>query len=456
VTARSGLVLPTRDDPTLRGASEVLGGPAGVRIAPVRRWWTPLRILLTLAALTMALGVFEREPCQAHAWSRSDGQQYAHACYSDIPQLYRERGFAEGDWPYLDSGNYQPLEYPVLTGFFMQVAAVITRPLAAAGIDARAVRFYDVNAVMLGIAGLVIVGATMLLAGRRPWDAAAVAASPLVALDGTINWDLFAVALTALGMVAWARRRPACAGMWLGLAVSAKLYPLVLLVPLACLCLRTRQTAAFGRTLGAAATAWAAVNVPIALLAPAAWQEFYTFNAQRGADFGSIWFTLDKAGHPVGDLNLVSGALTVAGLGVVGLLALRAPTRPRLASLAFLAVAVFVMTNKVWSPQYDLWLLPLAALARPRWRDLLIWQAGSAVYFVGVWLYLLSGYDRGLSQGGYDVLLLLRLVCLLWLVGVVIRDVLDPRRDPVRATGSDDPAGGVFDGAVERREVVAI
>jgi uncharacterized membrane protein len=402
----------------------------------------------------MALGVVEREPCHTHAWSRADGQQYAHACYSDIPQLYRERGFAEGARPYLDANNYQPLEYPVLTGLFMEAGALITRPLAGPGIDARAVRYYDVNAVLLAIMGLVIVGATMLLSGRRPWDAAAVAASPLLALDGTINWDLFAAALAAVGMVAWARRRPGWAGIWLGLAVSAKLYPVVLLVPLGFLCLRTRQSAAFGRTLAGAAVAWAAVNLPIAVLAPDAWKEFYTFNAQRGADFGSIWFALDKAGYPVGDLNLISGAVTVAGLGAVGLLAVRAPTRPRLASLAFLAVAVFVMANKVWSPQYDLWLLPLAALARPRWRDLVIWQAGGAVYFVGVWLYLLAGYDRGLSQGGYDALLLVHLFCLLWLVGVVVRDVLDPRRDPVRATGADDPAGGVFDGAADRGAVV--
>jgi uncharacterized membrane protein len=443
-TTAAGVVAPTRDDPTLLAASEVLGGPAGRRIAPARRWWNPLRVVLALAALTMALGVVERAPCQAHAWSRSDGRQYAHACYSDIPQLYRERGFAQGDRPYLDSGSYQPLEYPVLTGFFMQVAAVITRPLAGAGIDARAVRFYDVNAVLLGLAGLVLVGATLQLAGRRPWDAALVAASPVLALDGTINWDLFAAALAAVGMVAWARRRPGWAGVWLGLAVSAKLYPLVLLVPLGCLALRTRQVAAFGRTVGYAAAAWAAVNLPIALLAPTAWKEFYTFNDHRGADFGSIWFALGKAGHPVGDLNLVTGALTVAGLAAVGVLALGAPTRPRLASLAFLAVAVFVMASKVWSPQYDLWLLPLAALARPRWRDLVIWQAGAVVYFVGVWLYLLNGYDRGLSQGGYDVLLLLRLACLLWLFAVVVRDVLDPTCDPVRATGADDPAAGLF------------
>jgi uncharacterized membrane protein len=414
--------------------------------------------MLALATLMMALGVLERGPCREHAWSRSDGAQYAHACYSDLPHLYRERGFAQGDRPYLDPGNHrsgehQQLEYPVLTGAFMQVAAMITRPFGGS-VDARAVRFYDVNALMLGIAGLVAVAATVLTAGRRPWDAALFAASPVLALDAAVNWDLLAVALTALALAAWARRAPGWAGVWLGLATSAKLYPLVLFVPLAFLCLRTRNRAALLRVLAGAGLAWTAVNLPVALAAPSGWREFYTFNAHRGADFGSIWFALEKSGHPVPALNLVSGALTAAGLLGVGLLGRFAPRRPRLAQLAFLAVAVFVIANKVWSPQFALWLLPLAALARPRWRDLLIWQAGEVTYFLGVWWYLLSGYDRGLSQGGYDALLVIRLLALLWLVGVVVRDVWDPRHDPVRLSGSDDPSGGLFEGASDRLVVV--
>jgi len=71
----------------------------------------------------------------------------------------------------------RPLEYPVLTGAFMQVAAEIVKPLAGAGIDVRAVRFYDVNAVLLGLAALVAVAATMGLAGRRTVGRGPVAAS---------------------------------------------------------------------------------------------------------------------------------------------------------------------------------------------------------------------------------------------------------------------------------------
>jgi hypothetical protein len=40
---------------------------------------------------------------------------------------------------------------------------------------------------------------------------------------------------------------------------------------------------------------------------------------------------------------------------------------------------------------------------------------------------------------------LCRLVTLVVLVGYVVRDILVPARDAVRADGSDDPDGGVFD-----------
>jgi uncharacterized membrane protein len=252
-------------------------------------------------------------------------------------------------------------------------------------------------------------------------------------------------------MLAWARGKPLAAGIWIGLAVSAKLYPVVILLPLAMLCLRARRVAAFRSTVLGAVGAWLVVNVPVALAAPSDWWEFYRFNSDRGAEFGSIWFALDRAGHAVPALNVVSAGLTLLGLLAVAGLAMLAPTRPRVMQLAFLSVAVFILFNKVWSPQYMLWLLPLAVLARPRWRDLLIWQAGEAVYFFAVWYYLLGGYDRGLPQDAYTVALMIRFAALAWFVAVVVRDVLEPECDPVRLGSDEDPAAGVLRREVPRR-----
>ena len=133
------------------------------------------------------------------------------------------------------------------------------------------------------------------------------------------------------------------------------------------------------------------------------------------------------------------------------MLTLYAPRRPRFAQLAFLVVALFILTNKVYSPQYVLWLMPLAALARPRWRDFLIWQACEVMYFLGIWLYLAyTGNDdkhQGLPLEGYQLAIVLHLLGTLYLCAVVVRDILMPERDVVRRDGDDDPSGGVLDRA---------
>ncbi len=78
-------------------------------------------------------------------------------------------------------------------------------------------------------------------------------------------------------------------------------------------------------------------------------------------------------------------ALLCLGIAV---LTLSAPRRPRLAQICFLALAAFMMTNKVWSPQFVLWLVPFAVLARPNWKPLALWQVAECWYFFAIWLYL--------------------------------------------------------------------
>jgi uncharacterized membrane protein len=138
-----------------------------------------------------------------------------------------------------------------------------------------------------------------------------------------------------------------------------------------------------------------------------------------------------------------------------------APRRPRLAQLIFLATAAFLLTNKVWSPQYVVWLVPLVVLARPRLGSYLIWQVAEVGYFYAIWAYLIyinNIYNPasppapgGIGPGLYFTALLARFVTVLLLCALVVRDILRPDRDAVRADGeTDDPAGGVLDGAADR------
>ncbi|MFB6713477.1 glycosyltransferase family 87 protein [Streptomyces sp. NPDC056237] len=447
------VVRPTHQDEIAEAGSELIGGRSGRWTRLGTTALTPVGVIALVAVGMFALGMVQKLPCYNWAWFRGAGSQYTHACYSDIPHLYVARGFSDGLVPYFDrlAGDMQYLEYPVLTGVFMQIASWLT---PGGDVQHREQMYWMVNAGMLMICAVIIAVCVARTHRRRPWDGLLVALAPAFALTATINWDLLAVALTAAAMLMWSRKRALAFGVLIGLATAAKLYPLLLLGPVLVLCWRAGKWREFGlATLGAAGS-WLVVNLPVMIFAPEGWSKFYSFSEERGIDFGSFWLIItQRTGMSIETptVNHVSELLMVLLCAGIAALTLTAPRRPRFAQLVFLVVAAFILVNKVYSPQYVLWLIPLAVLARPRWRDFLIWQACEVMYFLGIWMYLAyttSGdKHQGLPTEGYQLAIALHLLGTLYLCAVVVRDILVPERDVVRRDGSDDPSGGVLDGS---------
>jgi uncharacterized membrane protein len=444
-------------------ASEAVGGPWG-RYAVTGRalFWTPLRICLLFTTAVLALAWIKQAPCSTGNWA--GWVQYTHFCYSDAVPLFGLHHLDIGALPYLDAA----VEYPVLTGGFMAAAAALARAYdraaEAVGLlpDVPAVQsYYVVTCLLLSVCAVLVTRAVLGLSGRRPWDAAMIGLSPLMFVHAFTNWDLFAVALAMLGMWAWARQRPVLAGVLLGLGIAAKLYPALLLGALFLLCLRAGRLAVWLRTAVAADVAWLVVNAPVAALASENWSRFFRLNSSRPADPDTIWNMLLHAsgeqlfdgplvaGHSPTVLNAVVAVVLLLLVAGCAWLTLAAPVRPRVAQLAFLLVAGFLLLNKVWSPQYSLWLLPLAVLARPRWRSLLLWQAAEALLWVPRLLWYLGTDNRGVGIEWFFLGVVVRDVAVLVLMGLVVRDILRPDGDVVRTSwpGVDDPAGGPLDGA---------
>jgi uncharacterized membrane protein len=236
----------------------------------------------------------------------------------------------------------------------------------------------------------------------------------------------------------------------------------VIFGPLLLLTLRTGKWREFGQTLAAAVVAWLAVNVPVMIIAPSGWSWFYVYSQTRPADWGSIWLFFQNYNVPIlgnsqiGILNFMATAFFVLLFAGIAWLALAAPRRPRLPQLCYLVLAAFLITNKVWSPQYVVWLVPLAVLARPRLWAYALWQLGETVYFLAIWSYLITvglaggaspGVAPGISTDWYFAAIAFRVVTVVILGVYIVRDILNPERDVVRYGGIDDPAGGIFDGA---------
>ena len=293
---------PSRTDSLGAALADVVGGPVGRHALIGRtRLMTPVRVMFLIALVFLALGWSTKAACLQSTGTGPGDQRvanwdnqraYYELCYSDTVPLYGAELLNQGKFPYKSSWvetdasgapqtryDGQPavryMEYPVLTGVYQYVSMALAKTytalskLAPLPVIAEVVMFFDVAAFGLALAWLATVWATAGLSGRRIWDAALVAASPLVIFQIFTNFDALATAFAMGGLLAWARRKPVLAGVLIGLGAAAKLYPLLFLGPMLVLGIRTGRLGALARTGGAAAATWLLVNLPVLVLVSA-------------------------------------------------------------------------------------------------------------------------------------------------------------------------------------------
>jgi uncharacterized membrane protein len=486
--------LPSRTDTIGSALSETLGGPVGRHALIGRaRFLTPLRAMLMIALVFLALGYSTKAAClqttghgpaDQRVGNWENQRAYYELCYSDTVPLYTAELLNLGKFPYKSSwvesdstgkpriqydGNIavRYMEYPVLTGIYQYVSMALAKTytaltkLVSVPVIAEVVMFFNIAALGLALAWLVTVWAASGLAGpRRIWDAALVAGSPILIFQVFTNFDALATAFATGALLAWARRKPWLAGALIGLGVAAKLYPLLLFIPLVLLGVRTGRLREVGKAALATVVVWLAVNLPVLLLFPRGWSEFFRLNTRRGDDMDSIynvvksftgWQGFDPDlgfWQPPTVLNTVSAVLFLSCCVAIAFMVLTAKRRPRLMQVAFLVVAAFLLTNKVWSPQFSLWLVPLAVLALPHRRILLAWMTIDMLVWVPRMLFLYGEQNRGLPEQWFTATVLLRDVAVVVLCALVIRQIYRPDLDLVRCAGQvDDPSGGVFEHA---------
>jgi Glycosyltransferase family 87 len=378
--------------------------------------------VLLATVLTLLVGFLVKAPCLG-PWS--DGRQYNRLCYSDVAALYasddRDRGLDQNRFPYVDGQN----EYPVLTGLAMWVAALPADSYPS---------FFVWTSILLTGAALVTAWALTRIAGR--W-AFLFALAPTLAIYGLVNWDLIAVMLATVATLAYLRRRDGAAGVMLGLGAAAKLYPGLLVAPFALGRLREGRGPDAARVAGAAALSWAAINLPLALASPERWSEFFRFNSSRGADWDSLWFLLERTFGFTWDTAALN-ALSAAAFVVLSVVLWRAAAwrRPDFPAwtFGFPLLVAFLLTSKVYSPQYGLWLLPWFAAALPDLRLFALFEAADVAVFVTRFQFFarFEGLGEGLPFGAFEVALLARAAVLVaCLVAWVVRS--QPAREPTPA-----------------------
>jgi uncharacterized membrane protein len=375
-----------------------------------------LRILILLAIGASLLSFAKFSHCENTGWATPG--QYIHACYSDIPALFGTRGLDKNDWPFASDDN--SVEYPVVTAMVMYATSFVAN---------SPVSYFNVNILFLI---LLFIATVVLVRKIRPEFAYLVPIAPAMIASLYINWDLWAIATMMLAIYWFDRKQYLHSALIMGLSISTKFLPVFLLIPIAFILWRDDKLKELIKYVGVVAATWIALNLPFALTTPTGWWRFYKLNLERGPDWGSFWLALQQLGISLTNLNYLSILLLLIALTSVAIMLFELKYTPTLASVAFIVLASVMVASKVYSPQYVLWLTPLAVIALTNKKDLhafWLWQATEVMYHVAIWQHIASvtGAKFGLAATPYAILTLVRIAGTIYLMVVLARRALQAR-----------------------------
>ena len=375
-----------------------------------------VRSLVVLAILASLLSFAKFSHCENTGWATPD--QYIHACYSDLPALYEARGLNTNQWPYASADN--SVEYPVLTGVVMYLTSFAAKSPAS---------YFNINIFFL----ILLFLATVVMVRKiQPEFAYLIPVAPAMIASLFINWDLWAIAAMMLAIYWFDRKQYLSSALILGVSISTKFLPVFLLIPILFIFWREGKIKEAIKYIAISFATWLAINLPFAITTPEGWWRFYKLNLERGPDWGSIWLALQQLGINMTNLNWLSILLLLIALTTIAVLLFELHYTPTLASVSFFVLASVMLASKVYSPQYVLWLTPLAAIALTHKKDLhafWVWQATEIIYHIAIWQHIAQVTDAkfGLGPTPYAILTLVRIGGTIYLMVVLARRALQAR-----------------------------
>ena len=428
----------------------------------------PIWLLAVPYALMFAIGALT--PASEFLTNQGDVGLYLH----------KAQAVAAGLVPYRDFA----LEYPPLA-LVPMVLPHLLWPFGRIDLELYRWLFVGWEAALLVALGLVLFQLVRLGGDLVPARLGAIAASARdrqldtgvrlivlcfgAALALAWRFDLFPAVLVMVALWLALEGRAGAAGVAVGLGVLAKLYPIVIVPAIAVAWLAQRD---FDRTVRFGASVVITVMLgllPFVALAGRDALFFLGFQAQRGLQLESIGGGLVLlqgliAGQPA-PINHEFSAVQVAGpladawlaalpiLTAVGFAALAwlgwrrvradmavdGSVAPRtVMTLAAASVLVLLVTSKVFSIQYVVWIVPFAALLG--WRLFAL-----AAVLTALTMPIHPGmYGELVSQEALPVLILnLRNVLVIALLGGLALNLrpAGARAEPGRATGAMAPRG---------------
>ncbi len=257
---------------------------------------------------------------------------------SDI-RLFADRATNTSE-PYINSNK----EYPAITSLFIYSMGLFGKEL-----------YYILTSVFLTLFAVITsvllykIVEDMGLNKKRLlylW-----ALTPTFLFFVIYNWDILAVMFTVASFYFIQKGKPIPASVFLALGFSSKLFPIVFIIPF----LLKNRFKSNMKFLSMFAAAFLLANSYFLITNLDGWVYTYTFHSGRVANIDSVWGIVQRfyPGVESGLINMISLIMFSASYAI-----LLAKYRKRsFWELSFLSILLFLLFNKVFSPQYIFWIL---------------------------------------------------------------------------------------------------
>ena len=331
--------------------------------------------------------------------------------YSDVMSFYSGRNFVQmGVLPYVN----EVFEYPPVSGLLLYLSRVV-------GGDANG--YYNVFSGLCFLAMGVLVWATWKVAAKRGTKLSpAFFLMPSFAIYGIYNFDIFHVMFVMLSIAAFMYGRKGTSAGLLGLAISTKLASGVLAPVFLLECKTWRERAMY--TLGVVGVV-AAVNAPFVVANFSNWLGTYTFIGNYGLE--DAWFVWIFQSPGQWDFA------KVFGFSVMGLVLLRVYTmRGDFPTKALLSLAGYLLGTYIYSPQFNILLIPLLAVLAFDHPSVYLWDGFNALVIL-TW-FDNPGQPSTLPPSLPQEFALLRTAMLAWFAFIIYRK---SQSAPPKGSGPD-------------------
>ena len=315
-----------------------------------------------------------------NGWYSKDA--YCKFGYTDIQELFITRGLNQKVFPYESTSN--SFEYPPILGIGNWLISCITPS------SNSRLWFFVINIVIIVFLFCLTGYFVMKIV---PNNSYLFYTSPACIATLYTNWDMWVVFATILSIYNFEREKNQSSAIWLGIAISTKLFPIVLLPLIAVLFLKKNLYLSAFKYVSITVSTCALINLPIIVTHFDGWSRFLRLNQERGVDLGSVYLYLLHLNVRISSLNAISQFLTVCSLVAYYFFLFKTKRELTIAQCTFIPVALLTLFSKVYSPQYILWLTPLAIFAIQSNRMKLLywfWQMTELVYIIALQVYFLN------------------------------------------------------------------